>query len=38
MRVMMDLLMDGVFVAAIMAFFAVTWALAVGCKQLEERQ
>lgn len=34
----MDVLMDGVYIAAIMAFFAVTWALAVGCKKLEERQ
>ncbi|MFC5474447.1 potassium ABC transporter ATPase [Paraherbaspirillum soli] len=35
---MMDLVMDVVFVGAIMAFFAVTWWLAVGCKKLEDKQ
>ncbi|MBB5199465.1 hypothetical protein HNR39_001292 [Glaciimonas immobilis] len=34
----MNLLMDGLFIAAIMVFFGVTWALAVGCKKLEDRK
>ena len=34
----MDLLMDGVFLAAIIVFFGLTWALAVGCKKLEDRK
>ncbi|AMP06033.1 putative membrane protein [Collimonas pratensis] len=38
MRVMMDLAIDGMFVGAIVAMFIVTWALAVGCKKLEDGQ
>ncbi|PFH08172.1 hypothetical protein BCF11_0524 [Collimonas sp. PA-H2] len=34
----MDLAMDGMFVGAIVAMFIVTWALAVGCKKLEDGQ
>lgn len=34
----MALLMDGLFVAAILVFFAVTWTLALGCKKLEDRK
>jgi len=38
MRVMMELVIDGMYVGAIVAMFVVTWALAVGCKKLEDRQ
>lgn len=34
----MDLAIDGMFVGAIVAMFIVTWALAVGCKKLEDGQ
>ncbi len=34
----MDLVMDAIYVAAIAAMFGVTWALALGCKKLEDRQ
>lgn len=34
----MDFLMDGLFVAGIVVFFGLTWALAVGCKKLEDRK
>jgi len=32
------LVLDGIYVGAIVAMFVVTWALAVGCKKLEDRQ
>jgi hypothetical protein len=35
---MMDLAIDGMYVGAIVAMFVVTWALAVGCKKLEDGQ
>jgi hypothetical protein len=35
---MMDLAIDGMYVGAIVAMFIVTWALAVGCKKLEDGQ
>jgi hypothetical protein len=38
MRAMMNLVMDGMYVGAILAMFVVTWALAAGCKKLEDRQ
>jgi len=34
----MDLAIDGMYVGAIVAMFIVTWALAVGCKKLEDGQ
>ncbi len=34
----MDLAIDGMYVGAIVAMFVVTWALAVGCKKLEDGQ
>ena len=33
-----NLIVDGMYVGAIVAMFVVTWALAVGCKKLEDRQ
>ncbi|WP_447122409.1 potassium ABC transporter ATPase [Glaciimonas sp. GG7] len=34
----MDALMDALYVVAMLVFFILTWALAVGCKKLEERK
>jgi hypothetical protein len=35
---MMELVIDGIYVGAVVAMLVVTWALAVGCKKLEDKQ